>query len=38
MHMNLAEPQRGEDPTAEKYITIIDLSPRGQIIKSKINL
>ena len=33
--MTLQKPQRGEDPTPEKYITIMDLSPLGQINKSK---
>jgi len=36
--MTLPEPQRGEDPTPEKYICIMDLSLLGQIIKSKIKL
>ena len=38
LHMTLPEPQRGEDPTPEKYICIMDLSLLGQIIKSKIKL
>ena len=36
LHMTLSEPQRGEDPTPEKYISIVDLSPLGQISQSKI--
>ena len=36
--MTLPEPQRGEDPTPEKYICFMDLSLLGQINKSKIKL
>ena len=36
LHMTLAEPQRGEDPKTEKYVSITDMSPLGQINKSKI--
>ena len=38
LHKTLPEPQRGEDPTPEKYISIMDLSLLRQIIKSKIKL
>ena len=38
LHMTLPEPQRGEDPTPEKYICIIDSSLLGQIVRSKIKL
>ena len=35
-HMTLPEPQRSKDPTPDKYISIMDLSPLGQISESKI--
>ena len=35
LHMTLSEPQRGADPTPQKYICIMDMSLPGQIIKSK---
>ena len=38
LHMTLPEPQRGEDSTPEKYISIMNLLPPGQISKSKIKL
>ena len=38
LHVTLQEPQRGEDPTPDKYISLMDLSPPGQISKSKIKL
>ena len=38
LHMTLPEPQGSEDPTPEKYISILDLSPVEQINKSKIEL
>ena len=33
--MTLPEPQRGEDPTPEKYISIMDLSPVGKIFNDQ---
>ena len=36
--MTFPEPQRVEDPSPEKYICTMDLSPLGQIIKSKMKL
>ena len=38
LHMTLAEPKRGEDHTTEKYISIMDFSPLGQINKSETKL
>ena len=38
LHMTMEEPQRGEDHTPEKYISIMDFSPLGLINKSKIKL
>ena len=38
LHMTLPEPQRGKYPTPEKYISIMDFSPLGQINKSIIKL
>ena len=38
LHLTLPKPQRGEDPTLKKHISIMDLSPLGHINNSKIKL